>query len=380
MIHGLTDRNAAFPEIGQIRKGAPKTDPKKPGPDLDYFRFVAPDPSLQATFAEAFGDKPQEIRFISTFGTTAEMFEAWREEYAASSLKHRCDGRETVRLLTANGYTDKPHPCPGGCKQTGRLKIVVPSLKRLGFVTVHTTSIWDILTIYQNLTALEMLRGSLRGIPMVLRRVKRAISTPNGNGQRARREKWLLTIEAAPDWVALELDSIQRQALPSTSEPLLLTDGSSIKPEPDDENDEFEMMCDAETQRAIEAIWPEFGERKNGQVEPLADYLRRRKGVESLAEFSQDSASKLLAVLQQRHLDARSKSQTGTASAHRSLAERVAEAEARLIQLGQDKAGIDVEWTAHAGEGVTLQTALPETVETWLEVLKQWASSLEAHS
>lgn len=140
------------------------------------------------------------------------------------------------------------------------------------------------------------------------------------------------------------------------------------------------LMINAETQRAIEALWPEFGERKNSQVEPLADYLRRRKNVESLTEISQDSASKLLAVLQQRHLDAQSKSQTGAAPAHRSLAERVAEAEARLIQLGQDKAGIDVEWTAHAGEGVTLQTALPETVETWLEVLKQWASSLESHS
>lgn len=299
-IIGLTDQRAAFPEIGQIRKGAKKTDEKKPGPDLDHFRFVA-DTETMRVFKQLFGDKPQEIRFMSPFDKTDQIFEAWKEEYTASSLKHRCDG---VHCVDPNGkYYDPPKPCPSGCKQTGRLKIVIRELNRLGYITVHTTSIWDILTIHQNLSAIEMLRGSLRGIPLVLKRVKRAISTPSGsNGNRARREKWLLSIEAAPEWVEKQLAGMQQTALlEAANEPLMLSAGNIAEIEADDENDEDngEAMASPAIAAEIEKLWPEFGQAALLLKTPmtLADFLTKRRNLSSVSQLPQADADHLLGLL-----------------------------------------------------------------------------------
>lgn len=225
-IVGLTGRGASFPEIGQLRKGAEKPkEGNKPGKDLDHFRFDSADPGAVAAFKAAFGDTPSEVEVLVPYPTTDENFDAWREEWAASSLKHRCDGVTCVRWLTPKGtYSDEPKPCPGGCKQSGRLKVIVPALQRFAYVTVMTTSIWDILTIHQNLTALEMMRGSLQGIPLILRRVEREISTPR-DGKRVRTKKWLITIEAKPSWVRLQLAAQQQAALPVFNEPLMLAPG-----------------------------------------------------------------------------------------------------------------------------------------------------------
>lgn len=382
-IAGLTDRQASFPEIGQIRKGAKKTDANKPGPDLDHFRFVADTQTMRA-FAESFGDKPQEIRFLSPFDTAAEVFEAWKEEYAAGGLKHRCDGQTCVTWLQPDGrYSTTPKPCPGGCKQVGRLKIIIRELNRLGFVTVHTTSIWDILTIQQNLFAIELLRGSLRGIPLILKRVKRAISTPSGtNGQRARREKWLLSIEAAPEWVERQLTAMERAALPSISEPLMLNP-AAVEISPDDEYDEAEAMCDAETARAIESLWPQFGRNERNEAEPLIDYLKRRKQINTVFELPQVSAQALLEGLQKRKIQAEEAEAKKPKAASKypcgdELARQVIDAEARLVALGEPEAGIRSEWTAHAGTLHTIETCDTPTAETWLEILKGWIASLES--
>lgn len=261
MIRGLTDKGAMFPELGTIRKGGPKTEKTKPGPDLDYFRFHTDDSEALAVFKVAFGEEPREIEIVLPFPTTDENFEAWREEYVASGLKHRCDSVTAVQWLRPDGrYSFEPIPCPGGCKQTARLKVVIPALERFAYVTVTTTSIWDIITIHQNLLALEMLRGSLRGIPMMLRRIQREISTPASDGKRARRKKWLITVEAKPEWVRLELAAQRQAALPSLTEPLMLALGqveegddlegqaeADLKPVP-------EMITDAQLAQLIEIV------------------------------------------------------------------------------------------------------------------------------
>lgn len=384
-IAGLTDRQASFPEIGQIRKGAKKTDANKPGPDLDHFRFVADTQTMRA-FAESFGDKPQEIRFLSPFDTAAEVFEAWKEEYAAGGLKHRCDGQTCVTWLQPDGrYSTTPKPCPGGCKQVGRLKIIIRELNRLGFVTVHTTSIWDILTIQQNLFAIELLRGSLRGIPLILKRIKRAISTPSGtNGQRARREKWLLSIEAAPEWVERQLTAMERAALPSISEPLMLNP-AAVEISPDDEYDEAEAMCDADTARAIESLWPKFGRNEHGQAEPLNDYLKRKKAITSLSELPQASAQALLEGLQKRKIQAEKSDVEKPKTANQypcgdDLAKEILATEEALITLGESREGVAAEWTAHAGTLHTIDTCDTPTAEAWLEILRGWKASLESRN
>jgi len=242
-IIGLTDRVPRLPLIGILRKGGEKRKGKNKkgedieivGSDLDYFRFDTDDEAAAAAFRAAYGAEPRSIHVFVPFATADENFEAWREDWVASSLKHRCDGQTCVRHLTAKGtYSDEPIPCPGDCKQVGRLKLILPELKRFAIVTALTTSIHDILEIHSNLLALETARGSLQGIPLLLKRTSREISTPAGNGKRVRREKWLLSVEAQPQWVELQLAAQQQAALPapSAASPLLLN------PRPEDFEEE----------------------------------------------------------------------------------------------------------------------------------------------
>ncbi len=303
-IIGLTDRPAAFPEIGVLRKGAPKPEKgNKPGEDLKYFRFDSADADAARLFTEHYGAEPVAIRVFVPLATAGENFEAWREEWTASSLKHRCDGQTMVRWLTPRGtYSDEPKPCTGGCKQVGRLKVVIPELRRFAYVTVLTTSIHDILQIHANLLALESLRGDLRGIPLILKRVPRKISTPNGNGERARREKWLITIEAAPSWVELQLTAQEQAALPQ-AQPLAL-------PEWDGEDDEdgdasaSPALADAKTAAAIETLWSQFGVKTTDKkaIYPLKSYLQEKKGVSSPSEMLAEDAKLLLGWLQGKAL------------------------------------------------------------------------------
>lgn len=224
-IRGLTDRPAAFPEIGQIRKGAPKPeDGKKPGADLKWFRVTFDDQETEAgmIFARTYGEHPVEIDVLLPFNTPAENFEAWREAYVAGGLTHRCDGEKVWYELDAQGHRavvagvpDKA--CDGSrqCKPVGRLKVLVPQLQRLAFLTVLTSSVHDIMNLQRQLDALLQINGRLAGVPLKLRRRPVMISTPSGsNGQRARREKWLLSIEADPSWVKAKLLAMKAAALP----------------------------------------------------------------------------------------------------------------------------------------------------------------------
>ena len=386
-IKGYTDKGAALPKILDIRKGAKKTEASKPGADLDYFRAVGDTETMRA-FAELFGDKPQAIEFMSPYNTMAETFEAWKEEYAAGGLKHRCDGVKTVRRQLPNGtYTDDPIDCPGGCKQVGRLNIVIPKLKRFGIVTVHTTSIWDIISISQHLFMIESLRGSLRGIPLILRRVKRSISTPSGSdGKRARRDKWLLSIEPSPKWVEMQLAAMEREALPPADSPLMLTAGVSVPDDGDDENDEGEALCSPETAAAIEKLWPSVGATSGGKLMTIEAFLRSQKKPESLNLNPQESAEKLLAWLQGRAIE---KEQTASpvveAKAEveklgwecgEDLAQEIVALKDDLLKSGVAEKAYDDELSELCGGGaVSVEIINRELAEAWVKVLKSWVNS-----
>jgi hypothetical protein len=92
-----------------------------------------------------------------------------------------------------------------------------------------TTSIHDIAEMSATLAAYEALRGDLRGIPFILSRVPRMVSTPKvfpkghpqqyqPTGERVRMEKWLWHLEAQPVWVQAQLSVMQRAALPAVVE------------------------------------------------------------------------------------------------------------------------------------------------------------------
>lgn len=252
-IIGLTDRGAAFPRIGTLRKGGAKVSDRQPGQDLkDHFRLETSDPEIAKAFARAYGDKPNHIRVMLPYATVAENFDTWQEAWTAGALQHRCNGQTCVRWFQKDGtYSSKPVPCPGGCKPAGRLVAWIPDLQRAGVVVVPTTSVHDIAELQSNLEAAEALRGDLRGIPFVLSRRPRKISIPDKDGKRRRLEKWLLSIEPAPDWVRLQLAATARAALPIGAEPLALPEAngtSYVNPETGEifDDDEDTDNCEAE--------------------------------------------------------------------------------------------------------------------------------------
>lgn len=220
-IIGLTNRPAQLPRIGTLHKGAPKPE-RGPGRDLDHFRFDSDEQRAMEMFVAAYGSAPRRINVYLPFPTTDQNFSAWRESWTASRLNHRCDGETCYVYDSGGALVSSGQPCPDlgkpaddrhRCKQVGRLQIIIPELQRFAYVTVLTTSIHDIIAINEQLAAVEALRGSLQGVPMILSRHERGISMPKPDGSRTRATKWMLSIEVLPEWAALQLETMRRQAL-----------------------------------------------------------------------------------------------------------------------------------------------------------------------
>lgn len=222
-IKRLQRDTASFPRIGKLRKGAAKPqNGNAPGKDLEYFRFDTDDAEANERFVEAYGNMPKKINVYLPFETVEENFSTWQEAYVAGGLKHRCDGETCVIWQKPDGtYSQEPIPCPGGCKEVGRLNVIIPELARLAYVTAETHSINDILNLTDNLEAALALRGSLTGIPFVLSRRPVEISTPS-DGKRVRRTKWLLFLEPHPDWVRVQLATMRHNALTMAADGLAL--------------------------------------------------------------------------------------------------------------------------------------------------------------
>lgn len=287
-IKGLTDRGQAFPEIGQIRKGA-KKEPNRIGADLTYFRveFDENEKKAAETFRAVYKDQPASIRIIFPFNEVDRMWDAWLEAYTAGRMIARSDGEyityqldDRSNIIVHNGL-DKDgnrvkHPADGIAghdangkpvkfKANGRLKVIIPELSRAAYLTVITTSIHDIGNISDQLAAFKELNGGqLAGIPFILRRRKKMISTPGSDGNRVRRAKSLISIEADPEWVKAKLTQLGSLALPNFEQALLPSphemDADAEVEEYDD--DELEEVTGEENQEtgepspAVELIDP----------------------------------------------------------------------------------------------------------------------------
>jgi hypothetical protein len=279
-IIGLTDRTASFPRIGILRKGAPKVSDRQPGKDLnDHFRLESDHADVIETFRALYGEKPNHIRVMVMFAHAAQNFEAWKEHHSAGALKRRCDGQTCVqRLCTDGSYDFTPDTCVCAtelsgadkkhlCRPVGRLKVVIPELARLGYLLVPTTSIHDIIELTSNLEAAEALRGDLRGIPFVLSRRPRKVSTPGDGGQRRRMEKWLLSLEPAPDWVRLQITAMERAALPGQAQLALPAANGSSYVDPES-GEIFDGDDDPPEETLIEKFAAAAYERENPPLAP----------------------------------------------------------------------------------------------------------------
>ncbi len=269
-IKGLSDRGLSFPEIGQIRKGAKKTE-KRPGKDLQWFRveFDEQEQETAGKFHQRYGDKPDEINIILPFDEIERCWDAWLEAYTAGRMVARSDGEkftylidtETGEIIVKGGEPHTPYKedmsvgkdyqdKPVYCKPVGRLKVLVPELARAAYLTVMTSSVHDIANISAQLEAFKKLNGGvIKGIPLVLRRRPKKISVPNPKkkGQRMRMEKWMLSIEADPVWVRAKLAEVKHLALPGNGFPLLPEDHEEVEAE-FVEDEELEIPLETETE------------------------------------------------------------------------------------------------------------------------------------
>jgi hypothetical protein len=284
-IKGLSDRGLAFPEIGQIRKGAKKGE-KGPGKDLTYFRveFDELEKVAAANFREAYKDQPTAIRILLPFNEIERMWDPWLEAYTAGRLVARSDGEFITYQLDdkgeviVHGGKDQngnpvPHPANGIAghdykgnavkfKPTGRLKVIVPELKRAAYLTVMTTSTHDIANISSQLAAFkELNNGQLAGIPFILRRRPKSISTPSDNGQRVRRIKWLLSIEVDPDWAVAKFGQLNTLALPSGIE----------TPAP---SGEIEEVVEWDDDEIVDEAQPEAENQDTGEPTPAIELVQ----------------------------------------------------------------------------------------------------------
>jgi hypothetical protein len=307
MIKGLTDRGLALPIIGNIRKGGPK-DPNKnqPGPDLKYFRIDidAEEEKRYGTltkFVNAYGQTPNAITVLLPFDDIDRVWDAWREKYSAGAMIHRCDGEmvkyslnpATGERVVVNGLrvdTGQPEPCkiqhlpkPQCCVPVGRLKVIIPALNRMAYLVVHTTSIWDVISISEQLEAIKGLNGGhIAGVPLVLKRTPREISTPSGSdSKRARRTKYLISIEADPSWVEQKILALNSAAMPQieSRKPLSLNAGQDLEALDALEDDDEEITPTFADPSADEATGyqPVFEPIAAGETEQPAQTYRMSK-------------------------------------------------------------------------------------------------------
>jgi hypothetical protein len=267
-IRGLTDSNAqtfgaGFPRIATLYKGDEKPEEgNRPGKDLYHFRieFEPEFEYLREDWYEMYTETPEE--FPAVFLAQSEVDEAfstWKEEWNASqTLLRRCDGEHQKvhydqktgihNTWKADCLTPIPPTPPAEpmckCKLVGRLNLIFPEFIELtgvlGYVTMATHSIHDLMTLHRYLTDLFKIQGNLMGIPLVFGRAIREISTPvtdNKTGKRtgARRKvkKSLLYLRATADYtkqVLLPTLATARTEAPALPQPVkeisLLTSGS----------------------------------------------------------------------------------------------------------------------------------------------------------
>lgn len=257
-IKGLTNRGADFLQIGKLFKGDKKQKKQGEkgeyeifGKELDYWRFESDIPIIKEAFDKAFPGKPRDLPVYLPFATRDENWMTCKEAYTSGAMQHRCDG-ETCSVwldMKTGTYKTTPIPCPtlamtdterkrNGCVNIGRLKVFIPALGELGFVTMETHSINDIVRLDTWLAGYASMSSTgLRNIPFSLYRYEKAISTPR-DGKRVRTNKWLVGLKPDSSWSQKYLTAQHQQMLAASFTPLALAAGNPPVEE-EDEDDEI---------------------------------------------------------------------------------------------------------------------------------------------
>lgn len=217
-IKGLTDDIVPrLPRLGKLRKGGEKTA-KGFGEDLTHFRFTSDKPAITEAFAKALGQQPNRLRVYLPYQTVEQAFPTWCELWDKTGLVHRCNGETMTVWRNGSKYERGSKPCPGGHEKNdfrndavGRLDLLIPELieaGHVGYVTMETHSLHDILNITRVLAGVYDAHRDLRGIEFILSRVKENISTPGWGDKadgRTRVDKWLVRLEPTAQWMSMQI-------------------------------------------------------------------------------------------------------------------------------------------------------------------------------
>jgi hypothetical protein len=274
-IAGLTDRLPSFKEIGRLRLGIPKSEMATGGPkEIPYFRpDFRPDAADSfAAFLAIYGDKPTEIHIRLPFPQIDRCWDAFYEVYNTTGMLGMADGmrwlylrhNKTGELLVKDGVPIQAQGLPaddigmaylpfdknvpvyshiskkGGdvavyAKPTGRLKVLIPELKRAVFIQVITHSTYNCRKISSQLAGIEIIAHNagmtLPMVPMILSRRKELISV-SINGKKSMQDHYLLNIEIDPVWMEAQfkyLDALMPGV--QMAAPMQLPQGEELEPE-----------------------------------------------------------------------------------------------------------------------------------------------------
>ncbi|MBV5322579.1 MAG: hypothetical protein JZU60_01940 [Ilumatobacteraceae bacterium] len=314
----------AFPEVAVLRKGTPKVKGGQAGnfiqgKDLNNkFRisfypgttesraawqkahpesYVKYDMAyrLPGTYAEPDGFEVERIRAMVPFHSVFDAWEWSNEAHSAGRMVAKADDDHYLMLrdplngtyLVQNGepYTEFHHGQDvtyekNGKKMVlpirtvGRLRLFVPELERMVFITLKTTSYYDRLNIDAHLSAIQFLANTLNGgnaagIPFFVYRREQEIcwNKPDGSAQRIK--KWLVNVEADPDWVKAATSRMANFALTGeimTRALLPVGDTISGQASPDESDEDTAQLDPPEANDIVDA---ECSDVRAEQEQPL---------------------------------------------------------------------------------------------------------------
>ncbi len=263
-IIGLTDRSPSFKELGRLRLGIPKSEAAVSGPkEIGWFRadFRPDAQDALELFVAAYKDKPTSINFRLPFSEIKRCWDPFFEIYNKFGMLGKADGKrwlylrhnKTGELLVKDGvpthtdgtrvdeetgevylpfdpkvavysYTSKKgEEVKVFAKPTGRLRILIPELKRAAYVQIITNSLYNVIHISEQLKGIEEIAKTagmnLPQVPLTITRRKELISV-SFNGHKQMQEHYLLNIEIDPRWMEAQFNYLNELMPGSTPKPI----------------------------------------------------------------------------------------------------------------------------------------------------------------
>jgi hypothetical protein len=258
-IVGLTDRSPSFKEIGRLRLGIPKSEAQVSGPkEIGWFRadFRPDAQDALALFITEYGQQPTSIHFRLPFAEINRCWDAMYEVYNKFGMLGMSDGRrwlylrhnKTGELLVKDGvpthaegtkvnedgevylpfepkvpvysYTSqKGKEVKVYARPTGRLRILIPELKRAAYVQIITNSLYNCIHLSEQLAGVAEIAKSvgmnITQVPMTITRRKETISV-SYDGHKQMQERYLLNIEIDQRWMEAQFN-YQNTLMPGAS-------------------------------------------------------------------------------------------------------------------------------------------------------------------